>query len=91
MKPHKQYILKKRAFLEKKPCAVYPSLKATEVHHIRGRLGPLLEDQQYWLAVSTQGHRWIHNNPVKARELGFMAQPGDWNRTPRSTNTLPPA
>ena len=89
MKPHKEYISAKRAFLIGKRCAVYPLYAASEVHHKRGRLGPLLVDKRYWLAVSAQGHRWIHEHPEEARRRGWLAKPGQWNRTPRTKNRLP--
>ncbi len=51
-----------------------------EVHHIRGRLGSLLMDKRYWMAVSKAGHNWIHAHPKDARVFGWLAQPGEWNR-----------
>jgi hypothetical protein len=54
----------------------------TEVHHIRGRLGKLLLDQNYWLAVSAEGHRWIHDHPGEARAHGWLCAKGDWNKQP---------
>lgn len=51
-------------------------------HHIRGRAGALLCDSRYWLAVSKRGHQLIHENPERARHLGWLAQKGDWGRQP---------
>lgn len=45
--------------------------KATEVHHKKGRIGDLLLDQRYWLAVSSEGHRKIEMNPEWAKENGY--------------------
>lgn len=45
---------------------------ATETHHKAGRVGQLLNYQPMWLAVSREGHRWIHDNPAKSYELGFL-------------------
>lgn len=53
--------------------------KLNEVHHMRGRLGTLLRDQRFWIALSKQGHRWVHEHPAEARRLGFLCQPGEWN------------
>jgi len=53
-------------------CAVYPHLLATEIHHPEGRLGKLLNDFSKWIAVSREGHEWIHNNIKLATERGFM-------------------
>lgn len=55
------------------------SNRLNEVHHTRGRAGALLLDERYWLAVSKQGHRWIHEHPAQARNMGWLAQPGEWN------------
>jgi len=49
-----------------------------EVHHTRGRIGTLLNDERYWLAVSRIGHRWIHEHPQAARERGWLAERGSW-------------
>lgn len=55
----------------------------TDIHHMMGRgLGyadewaeqhdiPLLLDKRFFLAVSRIGHRWIEENPEKAKERGF--------------------
>lgn len=57
-----------------------------EVHHTRGRghggRSPLLRDQRFWLAVSSRGHRWIHDNQNKAREYGWLCEKGQWNVFP---------
>jgi len=52
-------------------CAVFPHLLATEIHHTRGR-GKYLNDVSTWLAVSREGHIWIHENVKLATERGFM-------------------
>lgn len=58
------------------------SNKLNEVHHVRGRLGRLLRDQRFWLAVSKQGHRWIHEHPAQARRYGWLCERGQWNVAP---------
>lgn len=55
-----------------KQCAVYPHLKATQCHHRAGRSNELLMIEEYWLPVSDEGHRYIHNNPAWSREQGHM-------------------
>ena len=57
--------------IENRFCAVYPSLPATQVHHMAGRIGSKLNDTSLWLAVSDVGHRWIEENPKLAKERGF--------------------
>ena len=59
------------------------SAKLNEVNHSRGRLGKLLRDQKYWVALSKAGHRWVHQNPAAAREMGWMCPVGEWNVQPK--------
>ena len=44
---------------------------ATEIHHKKGRVGDLLLDTRFFLAVSREGHRKIEENPAWAKENGF--------------------
>ena len=60
-----------REWLIGRPCAIYPHLAATQVHHAKGRRGALLMDERYWVAVSAPGHQWVHAHPLEARELGL--------------------
>lgn len=63
-------------FLEKPEnmfCAVYPHLRATQIHHPFGRLGDHLNATEEWIAVSQEGHEWIHANVALAMERGFSA------------------
>ena len=75
------------AWLPGRRCAVFPEKKATQCHHVRGRLGPLLLDKRFWKAVSMEGHDFIHNNISKARKLGLLAMPGYWNVAPNDNET----
>lgn len=69
-----------RPFLNKEENKICPvmfhlegwQLRTSEVHHIKGRIGKLLLYTPYWLAVSSEGHKWIHDNPNKAKALGWM-------------------
>jgi len=55
-------------------------MKSTDIHHMHGRLGKLLNDQSKWLAVCRQGHDWIGSNISKAREFGWICEKGLWNK-----------
>jgi hypothetical protein len=66
------YLKEAKEFIKGKQCAVYPELKAVEVHHRKGRLGKLLLDKDWFLPVSRKGHTWIHDNPNAAMEKGFL-------------------
>lgn len=46
--------------------------RSVEIHHKRGRTGLMLLNEEFWLAVSRNGHNFIHNNPKEAYERGFM-------------------
>ncbi len=78
-----KYRKRVRAWLVGKICAVYPLEWATQCHHIFGRVGKLLLWEHGWMAVSERGHNWIHSNPAKAREMGFLCPAGLWNTMPK--------
>lgn len=46
--------------------------KAVQIHHRRGRVGPLYLDETYWLGVSAEGHQFIHMHPSISYEKGWM-------------------
>ena len=52
----------------------------SEIHHYKGRVGSLLLDERFWLLVSRWGHRWIHDNPEKARREKWLCQKGEWGK-----------
>jgi len=52
--------------------------RATEIHHLRGRNGPLLFDTRFF-ASTCRGHRmWPHDNPIEARAAGLLASGSEW-------------
>ena len=59
------------------------SNRLNEVHHVRGRAGALLNDRRHWLALSKQGHRWVHEHPAEAVRLGWLGGPGEWGSVPK--------
>jgi len=73
-KQNSAYLLARKIFLmedDNKYCPVNGSL-ATEIHHTNGRENERLLDREYWLAVSREGHIWIHEHPEEARENGWL-------------------
>ena len=44
---------------------------STDVHHMKGRIGPLLTDTKFFLAVCRSCHTWIEEHPKEAKELGY--------------------
>lgn len=59
-----------KVFVKGKICPVTKK-PATECHHKKGRIGKLLLDTRYWLAVSREGHKWIEEHPIEAKEKGW--------------------
>lgn len=45
--------------------------RATDIHHTKGR-GKYLLATATWMAASRWWHRWAHDNPQRAYELGIM-------------------
>jgi len=68
-----QYLKKRIEFLEKPENRICPvtGKPTTEVHHKCGRVGKLYLDENYWLAVSREGHQIIELNPEWAKENGY--------------------
>ena len=56
-----------------------------DVHHSRGRLGPLLMDQRFWTPACRRCHDWIRDHTAEARALGLLAPAGEWNTMPKGT------
>jgi hypothetical protein len=81
-KEDSEYTKEKREFIKGKSCAVFPNLKAQDVHHKAGRTGYIdqwardngitaLRDQRYWLPVSRKAHVLIELKPNWAKDKGF--------------------
>ena len=84
----REYVKVRDAYLKKNPyCEVYlaehriaflhgdeevQAPLATQVHHKRGRVGSLLTDERYFLAVSDEMHKMIHGDTAWAYKKGYM-------------------
>jgi len=68
-----QYSADRKVFLDKPENAKCPitGWPTTDVHHKRGRIGDLLLDQRYWVALSREGHDYVEDNPIWAKENGY--------------------
>ena len=80
----KVYSRKKRAFLKRhKVCqAEIPGVckkVVDDIHHSRGRIGELLNLEEFWIPVCRRCHDWINGNPDFARERGLICERGRWN------------
>lgn len=80
-----KYTAQRIVFMGKPDNQICPinGTQTTDVHHVMKRIGfadswariqniPLLLDERFWLAVSREGHNWIHDNPKEAKELGYL-------------------
>lgn len=47
------------------------NLSASDIHHKHGRVGDLYLDDTEYIALCRNCHRWIHDNPAKAKELNL--------------------
>ena len=56
---------------------------STEIHHQNGRSGDNLLNTDTWVALCRSCHRWIHDHPALAREGGWLAEKGEWNKQPK--------
>lgn len=63
----------RRVFLNKQENKVCPitNERTTTVHHKKGRIGDLLIDTRYWVALSMAGHIFVEQNPEWAKENGY--------------------
>lgn len=68
-----QYSADRLIFLSRPENKICPitGTTTTDVHHKKGRIGSLLLNQKYWLAVSREGHQKIEENPEWAKEMGY--------------------
>lgn len=79
-----KYSVLRIEFLGKPENQICPitKLATTDVHHKMGRIGfadqwardndtPLLLDTRFWVSLSREGHKYVEENPVWAKENGY--------------------
>lgn len=75
-KEESRYSGKCKEFKRRNPrCWIFPALPTSDVHHIDGREGPLLLDENNWMAISRLAHDFIGLYPQWARNHGFLSGP----------------
>lgn len=47
------------------------TLQATEIHHQKGRIGDLLTNMNFFIALCHSCHEFCEHNPKQAKELGL--------------------
>lgn len=69
----KEYILKERPYCEMpSPTGAVSCLgRSAQIHHMKGRAGPLLNDVRWWMAVCASCHTYIedHKKEMRARKV----------------------
>lgn len=79
------YARERKKYLEEHPmCEACLDRPSVELHHKRSRIGRLLCDVRFFFATCSVCHAWIHDNPRKARELGWLSSTREWNTVPES-------
>lgn len=68
-----EYRIIRAEYLEKHPiCEVYNcGHKSEQVHHKKGRIGKLLTNKKYFLAVCDTCHKYIELHPAWAKAQGY--------------------
>lgn len=70
----KKYRKIRDAFMANKKCEAQLdgcSIKATDLHHAKGKIGDLLTDQRYFKALCRNCHSYLEVHPDEAKEKGF--------------------
>lgn len=67
------YMIKRKKYMdEHKICERCFNEPSEVCHHKKGRIGDLLTDERYFMALSTKCHDHIHNHPTEAYANGWM-------------------
>lgn len=73
---NREYTVLRKAFLEGHSRCEWPEgchAAATDVHHMRGRVGSLYLDVGWWKALCRTHHQRATDNPAEAIRLGVSA------------------
>lgn len=74
-KENKEYSKKRTLFLDKNSVCFARlnncTLKATDVHHKKGRIGSNFLDESTWIPLCRNCHSYIEEHPLIAKQLGF--------------------
>ena len=68
---NKDYLKIREQYLKDNPICAVTGNPATEIHHMKGRIGALLTDTRYFIPVCRYAHQEIENNPTWAKENGY--------------------
>ncbi len=67
------YSVSRPEYLAKHPVCEFEGCldKSVQIHHKKGRIGDLLNDQTFFMAVCDEHHKWIERNPKAAKKRGY--------------------
>ena len=65
------YKVKRKRYLEENRICEACLKQATEIHHKKGRLGTMIYNELYFMAVCRTCHLYIENNPQEAKVKGW--------------------
>lgn len=73
----REYLKANRLWLQDKVCARCGTTEGLTVQHMRGRIGPLLTDQRWWLPLCWPCHMHTESHRTEALANGW-ALPRTW-------------
>lgn len=82
------YPAREKHLFEQKFCECGCGGYSVEIHHKKGKIGKLLYDKRYFMAVTRRCHRKITNNPVWAMEQGFTISRHKTEKNETSTSRV---
>ena len=69
----KIYSVLSKEFKKNNPiCSCCGVRNTNDIHHVKGRIGVLLNDFTYWMATCRVCHTHIHENPRESRMKGWL-------------------
>lgn len=73
-KQNQEYLSEREKFLRDPQNQICPITgnQTTEIHHKKGRRDSMLNNKEFWLAVSSEGHKQIHDNAGWSYENGYL-------------------
>ena len=73
-KENAEYLRERKIFLRDPQNQICPITRqqTNQVHHKKGRRDSMLLKQEFWLAVSQEGHDYIHDNAGWSYENGYL-------------------
>ena len=68
----KIYNKERKEYLQAYPyCERGCGLGSSCIHHKKGRIGALLTDPEYFMAVCIDCHKWIEEHPLESKAKGY--------------------